>query len=82
MEVTHEVALAIAHDAVPQDMVVHAAADVDGIDLDVPVVREGGADVRNGGVEQQRAAMETPRGQRGDLEDRWHAVPFRGAGGK
>ena len=67
VEVAHEAALAVALHAMPQDQVVHASADIDRINLDVAVVGERGADVRDGGVEQQRAPQETPRGQRGDF---------------
>ena len=52
----------------------HAAADVDGVDLDVAVVDERGADVGGGAVQQQRPAQEATRGEGSDGEDVRHAA--------
>src|SRR4051812_16315993 len=58
VEVAHEVTFAVAADAIAQDEVVHATAHVDRVDLDVPVVRQGGGQVRRGLIQQQRAPHE------------------------
>ena len=46
MQMPREIALAIAGDAIAQNQIMHAPADIDRIDLDVAVVRERGGDVR------------------------------------
>lgn len=65
-------ALAVVRDTVAQNEVVHAAADVDRVDLHVAVMGEGGGDVRRGGVEQQRAAHEAT-GVSGPEAERGHS---------
>jgi hypothetical protein len=45
VQVAHQVALAIAGDAIAQNQVVHPPADIERIDLDVPMPVEGGTDV-------------------------------------
>ncbi len=58
VDVAEEVTFAVVAHAVAEDEVVHPAADVQRIDLDVSVMGEGGGDIRCGRVEQQRAALE------------------------
>jgi hypothetical protein len=68
VQVPHEVALAIARHAGAQDEVVHATADVDGVDLHVAVVRERGAYVGGGRAEQRRVAVKSAGVIGGDAE--------------
>ncbi|MEY3773801.1 MAG: hypothetical protein RLZZ129_581 [Verrucomicrobiota bacterium] len=68
VDVAHEVALAVAGDAVAEDEVVHAAADVDRINLHEAVVREGGGDIGGRGIQQQRPAHEAAGVGGGNLE--------------
>ena len=56
VEKTHEIAFAIAGDAVAQDQVVHASADVDRVNLNVALVGERGGKIGRGRREQKRAA--------------------------
>ena len=59
MEKAHEIAFAVACDAVAQDQVVHASADVDRVDLHVAVVGEGGGEIGCRRREQQGPTDET-----------------------
>jgi hypothetical protein len=68
VHVPHQVAHAVTGDAVAQDEVVHAPADIDRIDLHVPVVAERRVDPGRGRIKQQRPAHEAPRRGRGDFE--------------
>jgi len=56
VEKTHEIALAITSDAIAQDQIVHASADVDRINLHVAVVGESRGQIGRGRREQERAA--------------------------
>jgi hypothetical protein len=73
MEMLHQAANLIVLDAVAQDQVMHAAADIDGIDLDVAVMRERCAGVRERGVQTGGAAGEEPGGPAADRQ-RGHSV--------
>jgi hypothetical protein len=64
----HEVTFAVGGHAVAQDEVVHAAADIDRIDLDVAVVGEGRADVGAGFIHHKRPTLETSGGEKGDVK--------------
>jgi hypothetical protein len=56
----HEPALAIASHAVAQDVIVHAPADIDRIDLHETEVIKDWYDLRRGFIEEQGAPLETP----------------------
>ena len=55
MQVAHQAAFAVVLHAVAEDEVVHAPGDIDGVDLDVAMVGEGGGDVGSRRVEQTAA---------------------------
>ena len=78
MDMAPEITFAIAADAYPQDQIVHATADIDRIDLNVAVVREGVCDVGDGFVEQQRSAKEASSGLPGDSQEGTQAVGLSG----
>ena len=50
MQMPHEIALAVAADAMAQDVIVHATADVDGINLHKAQMIERRADIRKTGI--------------------------------
>jgi hypothetical protein len=62
MEMAHEIPFAIIADAIPQDEIMHATADVDRIDLNVAVVGESVPDVGDWFVEQQRSTHKAASG--------------------
>jgi hypothetical protein len=66
---THEVAFTVTANAVAQNEIVHAPADVDRIDLDVAMVGEGRRDVGRGFVEKQRPTQKLPGGEGSDAEN-------------
>ncbi len=68
VEVAHQVALAVIADAVAQDEIVHATADIDGVDLHVAHVSEGGGDVGDGRVEEDGVTGEAAGVKRGEDE--------------
>src|SRR6187402_858477 len=68
MEVAHQRALAVVEHAVAKDEIMHAPADIDRVDLDVAVMRDGGGDVGEGRVETGRQAGEAAGGERRDRE--------------
>lgn len=72
VEMAHEIALAVTGDAVAQDEIVHASADVDRIDLHETVMRERGGDVGRRLIEQETGAGETARGEGRNVERRRH----------
>jgi hypothetical protein len=59
VQVPHQFAFAIAVDAIAEDEVVHPAADIDRVDLNVTQVSQGGRHIRRRGVEEQGPAEET-----------------------
>jgi hypothetical protein len=68
VEVAHEVTLPVARDAVAQDVVVHPAADVDRVDLDVAVVLKRRPDPGRRGVDKVGAPQEATRLPGRDLD--------------
>lgn len=74
VEVPHKAPLRIAAHSVTQDMVVHPAADVYRVDLDVTVVRKRGADIFSRPVDQVGAPQETARFGPGNGPDPGHGV--------
>jgi hypothetical protein len=69
----HEIALAIAGDAVAQNEIVHAAADIDRIDLHTAEVTQRGGEVGQGRIEMLHPAEKAPCGEWSDREGRRHA---------
>ena len=68
VQMAHEVAFTMPGHAVAEDVVVHAAADIDRIDLHKTELIEYRSDVRRGLIEQDGAAVKTPGQQRGNFE--------------
>src|SRR5687767_10707883 len=56
MEVAHEIALTIGRDAVPEDEVVHAPANVERVDLHIPMAGERRRYIGVRGCEAERPA--------------------------
>jgi hypothetical protein len=52
VKVPHQIPFAVAAHPVAQNVVVHPPAHVERIDLDVPVVHQGGADIRVGLIQR------------------------------
>lgn len=77
VQVPHEIAFAVAAHAVPQDVIVHPAADVERIDLDVAVVgqRRREASVRR--IKAVCAPEKTTSGERCDVKRGRHGKVFR-----
>lgn len=72
MQVAHEVAFTVAGHAVAQDEIVHAAADVDRIDLHIAEMRDHAGDGAGGRIDQRGPAQEAAGGLGGDGEEGWH----------
>ncbi|MEJ1972301.1 MAG: hypothetical protein WDM96_07510 [Lacunisphaera sp.] len=62
MQVAHQVAFAVVADAIAQDQIMHPAADVDRVDLDIAVMGEGGGEIGRRLVQQQGAPHEATGG--------------------
>ena len=60
VQMPHEFAFAVARHTVAENVIVHASADVDRVNLHVPVMRENRGDVGDGLVEENGAPMKTP----------------------
>ena len=70
MKEAHEIAFAVAREAIAQNQVVHPPADIQGVDLHVAVVGEGGRDSRVSQIQAMRPTEKTAGTQRGHTE-RW-----------
>lgn len=81
VEVAHKAALLVTLDPVPEDVVVHAAADIDRVDLDVAVVGKRIAHVRRLAIHEVRPPQERAGPVRRDLSGRVH-VPGAGRVGR
>ena len=77
VKVPHEAALPVPGDAVPKDVVVHPAADVDRVDLHVAVVREHRSDVGGRGIDEVRPPQEKAGLQLRDLSRARHGLAGR-----
>jgi len=64
VQMAHKIALVMAGHAVAEDVVVHASANIDRIDLHVAEVSENGGDVGGGLIERHGMAVKTPGQQR------------------
>jgi hypothetical protein len=64
MEITNESALAIASHAIAQYKVMHSAANIDWINLDETKVSKGSCNIWRRSIQQDSAAMKSPRIQR------------------
>ena len=81
MHMAHEILLAIAAHPMAQNVIVHAAADIDRVNLDEAVVIQGGADPVQWGVEQDCAPVKAAGGFRRERErGGQHAIEHAGAG--
>lgn len=72
LAVAHEVAFLVSRYAVTQNQIMHSAADIDRIDLDVAVVCERGAYISVRFAEAERAKQKAPGGGWGDMERGGH----------
>lgn len=68
VQVAAETALIVAGNAVAENQIMHAAADIDGIHLHVAEVGEGFSDRGNGPVKQERPPVKTTSERRTDAQ--------------
>jgi hypothetical protein len=77
MEMANEPTLSIIPHPIPENQIMHPATYVDRVHLDEAVMGQGGADVGNGAIEQDRSAVEPASICRGKTKHITHGTRLR-----